>query len=456
MKAEQMWETSTGEGVTVAVIDTGVDDRNGDLRGQVLDGLDLAPDEPGDEHTDYEGHGTGMAGIIAGTGESGGGDGAFGLAPGVKILPVRVRDGEKVNGTQGAVQFPEDLAKGLRFAADHGARVINVSMANDSGSPELTKAVQYARSKGALIFAGAGNNAELGNALQYPAAIDGVVGMGAIGKDLQASDFSQHGPAVDLAAPGDEMVYACGGKTGICTGHGTSAATAVASASAALIWAEHPDWTNNQVLRVLLRTAGKPTSGAERNDYIGYGVVRPRIALTEPGDPGPADEYPLPDLVAAQSPAPSTEESKGAAGADGSRDDAEQASPAPAAAEAGDGAGPGLWIGLGIGAAVVIGAGVAFAVSRSRRNAAPTAFPPGQVPAPAHQASPYQGHQQGHQPPYSEPPHAYPGAQPPQAYQGTQQSYPAPQAQPQPNQPQPYPQPPTAPAPVDTPRDPRL
>ena len=90
--------------------------------------------------------------------------------------------------------------------------------------------------------------------------------------------------------------------------HGTSDATALASASAALIWSVHPDWTNNQVLRVMLNTIGGPTDGAKRNDAIGYGIVRPRIALTNPGDPGPADKYPLPDypVAASASPTPST------------------------------------------------------------------------------------------------------------------------------------------------------
>lgn len=75
MRAEEMWRTSTGEGVTVAVIDSGVDPTNPDLQGRVLSGKDFAVDQPGDEHTDYDGHGTGMAGLIAGTGAYGGGRG---------------------------------------------------------------------------------------------------------------------------------------------------------------------------------------------------------------------------------------------------------------------------------------------------------------------------------------------------------------------------------------------
>ncbi len=90
MKAEQMWQISTGKGVTVAVIDTGVQADNPDLKGRVLPGRDFAVGQPGDAHTDYDGHGTGMAGLIAGTGAANGGNGTFGLAPGAKILPVRL------------------------------------------------------------------------------------------------------------------------------------------------------------------------------------------------------------------------------------------------------------------------------------------------------------------------------------------------------------------------------
>ncbi|MGW6720063.1 S8 family serine peptidase [Streptomyces sp. NPDC054995] len=87
-----MWETSTGENVTVAVIDSGVDASVPDLQGCVLKGKDLATDSPGGEHTDYANHGTGMAGLIAGTGNVGGRGGAFGLAPGSKILPNGYRN----------------------------------------------------------------------------------------------------------------------------------------------------------------------------------------------------------------------------------------------------------------------------------------------------------------------------------------------------------------------------
>ncbi|MFJ8859421.1 type VII secretion-associated serine protease mycosin [Streptomyces sp. NPDC102451] len=385
MKAEEMWQSSTGKGVTVAVIDSGIDTSNPDLQGQVLKGKDFAPGESGDEHSDYDGHGTGMAGLIAGTGDSRNGDGAFGLAPGVKILPVRVPD-EAANLAEDIEQFNTTVPAAIRYSADKGAKVINISLAASEGSQRLTDSVKYALGKGSLVFAGVGNDAEGANGVKYPGATPGAVGVAAIGKDLQRTGESQFGPQVDLSAPGEEMIHACKSETGFCTSHGTSDATALASASAALIWSKHPNWTNNQVLRVLLNTAGRPISGDERTDYVGYGVVRPRIALKTPGDPGPADEYPLPDLAAAESPEPSSEPSKPTAGSE------EGDKPAAAAPATDDGGHNALWIGLGIGAAVLIGVAAAGLIVRSRRRSTARA-----VPQPYRQPNEYQQHSQ---PPY--------------------------------------------------------
>ncbi|MDQ1010494.1 type VII secretion-associated serine protease mycosin [Streptomyces sp. V4I23] len=363
MGAEDIWKISTGKGVDVAVIDTGVDDTNGDLRGQVLDGLDLATGENGDEHTDYEGHGTGMAGIIAGTGDSGGGDGAFGLAPGTRVVPIRIPNiGWNANRDAEINVFNDAVSRAIRYAADQDIKVINISQKVIKGSQQLTDAVRYATNKGSLIFAGTGNGG--GSGLGYPASTPGVVGVGALGKDLKKTDESQFGPQVDLSAPGKDIVHACGGKTGLCNSHGTSTATAIASATAALIWSKHPEWTNNQVLRVMLNTASAPTSGNKRNDYIGYGALRPLRALTSPGDPGPADEYPLPDLASSASPSPSAEPSEPTGGQEIGADE----QPAPAASASQESSNTGLWIALGAGAAVLVGAAVAAVVLRARRN----------------------------------------------------------------------------------------
>ncbi|MFI8005341.1 type VII secretion-associated serine protease mycosin [Streptomyces sp. NPDC086010] len=374
MKAEDMWRTSTGEGITVAVVDSGVDATNPDLTGRVLHGLNLENGLPGDELDDYSGHGTGMAGLISGTGRALGGNGAFGLAPGAKILPIRMpKGGGGVTQAVGEKRFAANLSKAIRYAVDHDARVINVSLGSTAGSDELNEAVTYALTQGSLIFAAVGNTGDAANLVEYPAGTPGVVGVGAIGRDLQKTDESQSGPQVDISAPGETMIHACGGETGFCESHGTSDASALASASAALIWSKHPEWTNNQILRVLLNTAGGPTTGEERADDIGYGIVRPRIALKTPGDPGPADEYPLPDLAAAATPTPSAAPSKAAGGSEAS---GKPAVAAPASDD--EGGNTGLWVGLGVGAAALVAAGVAVAVVRSRRrSAAPAAAPAG-------------------------------------------------------------------------------
>ncbi|MFD3697221.1 type VII secretion-associated serine protease mycosin [Streptomyces sp. NPDC058646] len=348
MKADDIWKISTGKGITVAVIDTGVN-RIPELEGQVLPGAVFpVGDAPGDKDNDYNGHGTGVSAMIAGTGKHPSGDGAYGLAPGAKILPIRVPD------VMDGIKTPSWVAA-IRYAADSDARIINISLAI-GGKPEddreRAEAVKYALSKGKLIFAGAGND---GNAtLKYPAGTPGVIGVGAVDAKGEATDESQRGPQIDLSAPGIDIVTACTGKTGLCKTHGTSDASALASASAALLWSAHPDWTNNQVLRVLLNTAGKPVDGAERNDYVGYGVVRPRIAVPTPGDPGPADVFPLPDLAAAGAAAPSA-----------SPDGKGPATPAPRAEAKKKDEGSMLpWIGLGLGACLLIGGAVTAVVVR--------------------------------------------------------------------------------------------
>ncbi|MFD5324299.1 type VII secretion-associated serine protease mycosin [Streptomyces sp. NPDC127092] len=363
MHADEIWQISKGEGVTVAVIDSGVDRNNPDLRGQVLDGKDFATDRPGDEFTDYTGHGTGMAGLIAGTGAREGGNGAFGLAPRARILPVRITglDEGALSQKDGDEQFNRNVPPAIRYAADSGARVINISLGVGTGSQHLADAVKYAHDKGALVFAAVGNSGDGPNKPEYPGATPGVVGVGAIDQKLTRVKNSQYGPQVDLVAPGKDTVHACGGGTGLCKSTGTSDATALASAAAALIWAEHPDWTNNQVLKVMLNTIAAPNDGAGRNDYIGYGAIRPLRALKTPGDPGPADVRPIPDLPsqpttsATPSAAPSATTDSGPA-------------PAPqAAAKDGDG-NTGLWIGLGVGAAVLLGAAVIVPLARARRR----------------------------------------------------------------------------------------
>ncbi|MBP0934507.1 type VII secretion-associated serine protease mycosin [Streptomyces sp. KCTC 0041BP] len=351
MKADDIWKISTGKGVTVAVIDSGVA-RVPELEGQVLPGKDFATSGyEGDERTDYDNHGTSMAAIIAGSGKHPSGDGAFGLAPGAKILPIRVPHDDQM--------ISPSWTQAIRYAADSDAKIINISMGTSKDDPARFEAVKYALSRGKLIFAAVGNDGDNLNEVNYPAATPGVVGVGAVDAGGAATQESQHGHQVDMSAPGIDIFTACSGGSQFCKSHGTSDASALVSASAALLWSAHPDWTNNQVLRVLLNTAGKPKGGAERNDYIGYGVVRPRIALPTPGDPGPANEFPLPDLAAAEasaSPSPS---------ADVKTPESGKPATAPQAEAKKGGNLP--WIALGLGACAIIGGAVATVVVR-RRN----------------------------------------------------------------------------------------
>ncbi|MFE0351403.1 type VII secretion-associated serine protease mycosin [Streptomyces griseoluteus] len=381
MHAPEVWKSSTGRGVTVALIDSGVDDSLPDLRGQVLDGKDFSSLR-GDEHTDVAGHGTSMAALIAATGALGGVDASYGLAPGAKILPIRMIDNREVSGRIDATtEYSEKLTQAIRYAADSKAQIINMSLAlsdsvgrHDVGTPELAAAVKYALSKGKLLFAGVGNRGDKENLPSYPASTPGVVGIGAADQKARLADFSQRGPFVDMIAPGVDMVHACAKGTQLCKSQGTSDATAIASASAALIWSKHPDWTNNQVLRVMLNTLNKPANGAERNDFIGYGGIRLRAAM-EDDNPGPADVYPLPDLAAAAAKSPSPKAPKPTAPAEHEK-----------AAESSEGGNTLLWTGVGVAAALLIGAMVTVGVLRSRRRTPvappPPAYPP-YVPTPA-------------------------------------------------------------------------
>jgi type VII secretion-associated serine protease mycosin len=394
MRANEMWQVSTGKGVTVAVIDSGVKASHPDLQGQVLAGKNLAPDDPGDAHADYEGHGTAMASAIAGTGRSNGGTGAYGLAPDAKILPIRIPDTRPLEDQfRGSTVSNAATAEAIRFAVDSKAKIINLSVGWYYSSEKLAEAVRDAIDRGSLIFAAVGND---GNSdVQYPAGTPGVVGVAAVDRDATRSKSSQYGPQVDLAAPGVDIVTACTGKTGYCEGTGTSQASALASASAALIWSAHPTWTNNQVLRVLINTAGGPTNGDNRNDYLGYGVVRPRIALKTPGDPGPADEYPLPDLAEAAQKADASASAAAAASAAPSPASSEPEPSSttddkPVATAASGNDNSTLWVTLGLAAAALLGAAIAvpLLLARRRKNLTP-GTPAPLMPGPPAPAAPY-------------------------------------------------------------------
>ncbi|MGI5340398.1 S8 family serine peptidase [Streptomyces sp. CA-181903] len=290
MQAERMWEKTTGEGVTVAVLDGGVRPSQPELRGKVLAGKSFVPaDATGDGRQASESHGTAMSTLIAGDAQDD--MQVKGIAPGARILTVKVSTGGG---------GPEALANGIRYAADSDAKIINMSVGVDAVSTDdkrkalIQRAVDYAIKRGKLLIAASGNDGSDTNVVSYPAAARGVVAVSAVDSHLRMAKFSTHGQQVVLTAPGVDIPTVCDGKTGYCRGRGTSQATAIASGSAALVWALHPEWTGNQVLRVLLGTAGRPSHGKVPSEYIGYGMIRPRENVLEnKGNPGPPDVNPL-------------------------------------------------------------------------------------------------------------------------------------------------------------------
>lgn len=315
MRAEEMWKVSTGEGVKVAVVDSGVNASTDALKGQVLPGEDMTG-APGEATDDYLGHGTDMAELIAGTGKNGS---VKGLAPGAKIIPYRI----PLKGLDRKLRA-DGFVKAIRAAADSDAKIINMSFGGLYYTPAGEEAIEYALGKGKLLFAGVGNDGEKGNKPKYPVSYSGVVGVGATDRRGEVTGFSQHGLNVDLSAPGVDVPGWCDEKfEKYCpNGAGTSVATAIASASAALIWAKNPDWTANQVLRVLVDTAGrKDEKKGASSVYVGYGAVRPRIHLLEgKGDPGDPNKNP----IEATEPTPSASASppQGESGGKNDRNDA--------------------------------------------------------------------------------------------------------------------------------------
>lgn len=365
MNAQGLWKVSTGKGISVAVVDTGVNPNTSSLKGQVLPGVDVTT-TVGDETDDYLGHGTSMAELIAGTGRGGG---LKGVAPGAKIIPIRTA----LTGIGKKAEKRGDTSmKAIRAAADSDAKIISMSFGDDFPIDGGLEAVRYAQSKGKLLIASVGNGADEGeNYIGYPVKYPGVVGVSAINESGEVAKFSESGAYVDLASPGVDVPVWCNNKfKSYCSkSSGTSQATAIASGAAALIWSAHPKWTANQVLRVMIDTAGRDWPKNTPSRYLGYGTIRPaQVLLKGKGDPGAADVDPVtnkktPGLSdtgasAAASVSPSSQASNPTSGG--------QTSAAGASSDSsGDTT---LWVAIGAAVAVVVVAGGAFAVARSRRG----------------------------------------------------------------------------------------
>jgi type VII secretion-associated serine protease mycosin len=358
---EQMaWPQSTGQGVTVAVVDTGVNADLPELRGVVLPGTDVTGHHPGDGRKDtdegsagFSGHGTAMAALIAG---QGGGAGMVGVAPNAKILPIVV-DGFT-------------MAKAIRYAADHGAQVISISEVipatakNPCGyTSELQDAIAYAIDKNSVVVAGAGNDGQARNGVMSPASCAGVLAVGAVDNKKQAWPKTERQSYVAVAAPGwgvgsiDKQGRFVNGISG------TSQATALTSAAIALVRAKHPELTPREVVQRVINTA-VDAGPAGHDEQTGSGVVLPPDALTKDvgkSAPNPPFER-LDKWLATQGKSASTGASA-------------QATQSSGAAKSSSGSNTLIFVVIGV--VVVVGVGlVVFLLVRRRKPTPPAQYPP--------------------------------------------------------------------------------
>ncbi|MBW3622201.1 MAG: S8 family serine peptidase [Armatimonadetes bacterium] len=284
MRVPEAWDITTGsEEITIAVLDSGIDLEHPDLKDKLVPGYN--PVNEAEPPTDADGHGTHVAGLAAAM--SNNEIGIAGVSWGAKIMPI------KVSGADGSMA-DSDIAKGMVWGADRGAKIFNLSLGGEEADTTTvtTDAIKYVRDRNGLILAAAGNEAEEGNPISYPAAYPGVMAVGALAQNDTRSPFSQIQDYVSVAAPGgvtsdDEVpdnplawIYstyplAKGGFKGV---QGTSMATPLVSGVAALVWSAHPNYTADQVREAIEKTA--VDLGPEGKDKeFGFGRVDSLAAI---------------------------------------------------------------------------------------------------------------------------------------------------------------------------------
>ncbi|MGC4745478.1 type VII secretion-associated serine protease mycosin [Micromonospora sp. DT201] len=275
LEPSSAWPLSRGAGMTVAVIDSGVSAVHPLLAGQVLEGRDFSDLPPNHGQCDLIGHGTMIAGIIAG--REGTGVPFSGVAPAARILPIRVLPDLKDTND---LQLPVQIAAAIDWAVEQGADVINLSLTTIP-LPELTAAVERALAKRVVLVAAAGNRTEDSqNRPGYPAAYPGVIAVGGVDEQGGHVGTSISGDYVDIAAPGLNIIGPAPRGSGYRAepNGGTSFAAAYVSGVAALVRSAYPNLNPQQVAERLERTADNPPEG--HNGDIGYGVVNPYRAVS--------------------------------------------------------------------------------------------------------------------------------------------------------------------------------
>jgi subtilisin family serine protease len=286
--------------VRVADIDSGVDATHPDLAGKLVAGYDAAAATPlAAGNSDDVGHGTATAGVIGAATDDATGLASLGYD--TTVMPIKVAD------STGAISL-SSLVRALYWAADNGARIINLSLGGCELVQAETDAVKYAQSHGALIVAAVGNEALDGNPTEYPAALPNVLGVGATGFDGTRAIYSNTGSYVDIVAPGgsgdgdpshDVPLLRTGG--GVVQEAGTSFATPLVSAAAALVLARRPDASPADVARILTSSADD-RGAAGRDDSFGAGMLNAGAAMQQAAvAPSP---FPTPSPTAASDTPP--------------------------------------------------------------------------------------------------------------------------------------------------------
>ncbi|GIF81246.1 hypothetical protein Cba03nite_25950 [Catellatospora bangladeshensis] len=270
IRLPQAWDVlSTATTVTIAVVDTGVDTGHPDLAGRTVPGYNAVANNS--DVTDRRGHGTMVAGIAAANTNNG--LGVAGAAYQGRIMPIMVFSGEYA--------YDSDIAEGVIWAVDHGAKVVNMSLGGAGETPVLHDAIKYAVGKGVLVVVSAGNTGD--DSPHYPAMYPEVLTVGATDVAASITDFSSWGEHVDLAAPGYKIMStysrtASGGAYTYASGAGTSFSAPLVAGVAALTRAKYPSLTPAQVIERLKATA-RDAGPRGIDPYYGHGIVDAYAAL---------------------------------------------------------------------------------------------------------------------------------------------------------------------------------
>jgi subtilisin family serine protease len=263
------WDVAHGPtGLVIGVLDTGVAPV-GDLSAQLLPGRNIVGGNTDARDDSVIGHGTLVAGVAAATTNNG--IGIAGAAWDSAVMPVKVLDNR---GAGSDFQ----VAAGIAWAVDHGARILNLSLGGPASGSTLCDAVGYAQAHGVLVIASAGNSAS--SEPNYPAACPGVLGVSATDTDGDFALFSSFGPWVGIAAPG-VAIFSTRPHGTFGFQSGTSLAAPIVSGVAALVWASHPEWSASDVLAQIERTA-QDRGPAGIDPYYGNGLLDAYAALGGP------------------------------------------------------------------------------------------------------------------------------------------------------------------------------